>query len=191
MVIWVTGLSGAGKTTLCKALWQFLKPQIPGLISLDGDIVREVFGNDLGFREEDRHRQIKRLQRMAKMLTEQNMCVIVAALYSHPDLLAWNREFLTDYFEIYLKASLEVLRRRDHKGLYQGALSGAIPHVVGIDIPWHEPISPDLMIEMDQPDKPETLAQQVISRVPFLSTFFEKGFKNGRHRASCSSISRT
>src|SRR5215813_5599078 len=66
MVIWITGLSGAGKTTLCRALWQELKPSCPALVCLDGDAVRAAFGHDLGYREADRRTQIQRLQRLAQ-----------------------------------------------------------------------------------------------------------------------------
>lgn len=169
MVIWITGLSGVGKTTLCKALTQSLKTHFPAIALLDGDIVRDAFENDLGYREEDRHQQIKRIQRIAKLLAVQDITVIVAALYSHPTLLAWNRKNLPEYFEIYLEASLESLRKRDHKGLYAGVISGSIKQVVGIDIPWHAPESPDLIINMDQLEKPEILARQVISTIPFLA----------------------
>ncbi|MBM4339189.1 MAG: adenylyl-sulfate kinase [Deltaproteobacteria bacterium] len=168
MVIWVTGLSGAGKTMLCNALWGLLKIHKPELVILDGDAVRAAFGNDLGYREENRITQIKRLQGMAKILADQGLIVVVAALYAHPELLAWNRENLFDYFEVYLEVSLEALRLRDSKGLYAGAADGEIKNVVGVDIPWHAPIASDLIINTNHPKRPERLAEQVIAAIPRL-----------------------
>ncbi|MBI4283287.1 MAG: adenylyl-sulfate kinase, partial [Chloroflexi bacterium] len=87
MVIWVTGLAGSGKTSLCNALYRLLKPQLPELALLDGDVIRAAFGNDLTYSEEDRVKQVKRLQNVAKVLSEQGLVVIVAVVYAHPDLL--------------------------------------------------------------------------------------------------------
>jgi adenylylsulfate kinase len=169
MVIWVTGMSGAGKTTLCDALWQSLKPGLPELVSLDGDAVRSAFGEGLGYKEKDRMVQITRIQQLAKVLSDQDLVVLVAALYSHPDLLTWNRQNIKGYFEVYLETSLEALQTRDYKGLYAKAMAGEMQDIVGIDIPWHTPESPDLIINNDNPLFPEQLADQVISAVPFLS----------------------
>src|SRR5262245_32585494 len=166
MVIWITGLSGAGKTTLCRALQQALKPKCPELVCLDGDAIRAAFGHDLGYRESDRRTQIQRMQRLAQLLSDQGLVVLVAALYAHPELLAWNRQNLREYFEIYLKASPATLRRRDTKGLYRDAVAGTRPHVVGVDIAWHAPSAPDLVIDTDGATHPETCARQVMAALP-------------------------
>ena len=167
-MIWVTGLSGSGKTTLCDALWRLLKPKVPALVSIDGDVIREAFGQTLGFREEDRIVQITRLQNLAKILSDQRLSVLVAALYASPALLNWNRTNIPDYFEVYLQASLDTVKRRDSKGLYGGAAE-QVANVVGIDIPWNAPERPDLTISTDAPASPETMAQQVIDAVPVLA----------------------
>ena len=88
MVIWVSGLSASGKTTLCNAMWRLLKSQAPELVLLDGDVIRAVFSNDLGYREEDRVVQITRIQNLAKLLSDQGLVVLVAALYANHSLLA-------------------------------------------------------------------------------------------------------
>ncbi len=166
MVVWITGLSGAGKTTLCTALYGLVKPRLPELVTLDGDVVRAAFGADLSYREEDRVRQIRRLQALARVLSEQGLAVIVGALYAHPELLAWNRAHFPDYFEVYLEAPLDFLRRRDAKGLYAKADAGEITDVVGIDIPWHAPERPDMVIQAVREEPPETLARRVAAAVP-------------------------
>jgi adenylylsulfate kinase-like enzyme len=163
MVIWSTGLSGAGKTTLAVALRDILKPQLPHTVLIDGDVIRDVFGESLGYAEPDRVIQINRIQRLAKILADQGLIVIVAALYSHPDLLAWNRKNLSGYFEIYLKASQDLLHRRDQKNLYSMAKKGETKNVVGIDIPWHAPQAPDLIFKADEEAQPQQMAQRVIA----------------------------
>jgi adenylylsulfate kinase-like enzyme len=172
MVIWVTGLSGSGKTTLCTALYALLKPRMPQLVKLDGDEIRAAFGDDLGHGESDRVRQIQRIQRISGMLAGQGLVVLVAALYAHPDLLAWNRANLPGYFEIYLKADLDFLRRRDSKGLYGKAERGAISDVVGVDIPWRVPGGADLVIDAVSAQAPDRLAVDVVKAVPAFSQFF-------------------
>lgn len=162
MVIWVTGLSGAGKTTLCRALEDILRPRLPGLVRVDGDAVRALFGHDLDHTEPSRVQQIKRLQALAQFLSAQGLTVIVAALYAHPDLLRWNRDNLLPYFEVYVRAPLDMVCARDSKGLY----GGDTPNVVGLDIPWYEPEHPDLIIDAAAQESPESNAAKVIRAVP-------------------------
>lgn len=166
MVIWITGLSGAGKTTLCNAIHRLVKPVLPELVVLDGDVVREAFGNDLTHSAEDRTRQFHRLQNFSNVLSRQGLVVLVAAVYNTPELLAWNRENLASYFEIYLKCSLETAERRDAKGLYAQARRGEVKDVVGVDIPYCEPCHADLVVNADDRLPPEKMARQVIGAVP-------------------------
>lgn len=161
-VIWVTGLSGAGKTTLCQAYYNHIKPSAPHLVLLDGDAVREAFGHDLTHIESDRVRQVRRLQGMSNVLARQGLDVVVGVLYNSPDLLAWNRATLPNYFEVYLKASLDCVEERDNKGLYSASRNGTMKNVVGIDIPWHEPSTPDLVINIDKGDPPEANLQVLL-----------------------------
>lgn len=164
MVIWITGLSGSGKSTLCGALEEYLRPRLSGLVAIDGDVIREAFGNDLDYTAEGRFRQITRLGVFARFLSEQGLVVLVAALYSHPKLMTWNRTNIDPYFEVYLKAPLELLRARDPKGLY----SGDVTDVVGVDIHWHEPQHPDMVIDAAAETPAARLAEQIIGAVPGL-----------------------
>lgn len=169
MVIWITGLSGAGKTTICTALQALVKPGLPELVVLDGDAVRAAFGHNLGHSESDRVLQVQRLQAMARVLSDQGLVVMVGVLYNNVDLLAWNRAELNDYFEVYLKASLETVRSRDPKGLYAKRMDGSLSEVVGIDIPWHEPQNADLILDMDTPGKPDEMASRIAAAIPRLA----------------------
>ena len=164
MVVWITGLSGAGKTTLSVALQNRLRHEAAGVVCIDGDAIRAVMGSSLGFLESDRRVQIGRLQALAKYLSDQGLLVIVAALYSHPELLEWNRRHFARYVEIYLRASLDALRRRDGKGLYAGT-----PNVVGVDIPWHAPASADLVIDTDRLRPVDEMVDQVVAAIATVS----------------------
>jgi len=147
MVTWVIGLSRAGKTTLSKLLYDKLKPQVNNLVLLDGDIVRELFGNDVDHSIEGRRKNAERLSHLSRFLSDQNIHVIAAVLSIFPEWQAWNRENIVDYQEVYIKASIDVLEKRDENNLYSQAKAGKIINVVGIDIPFPEPIKPDLVIE--------------------------------------------
>ena len=170
MVIWVTGMSGAGKTTLCNAVWNLVKPSIPELVLLDGDQVRELFGADLDYSEPSRERQIARLRRLARFHALQGLIPMVAALYSRQDLLEENRRVLPGYFEVYLNAPLDLLYQRDNKGLYAGARSGKTKDVVGVDIPWHPPQNADLVFDVYEGQDVNAMARQLADRIPRFAT---------------------
>jgi len=165
MVIWITGLSGAGKTTLAVALRDLVKPHLPQTVLIDGDVVREAFAVSLGYTEPERRNQIQRIQRLAKILADQDQIVIVAALYAHQELLTWNRENLEGYFEVYLEASMDLLHQRDQKNLYSQVARGETQNVVGVDIPWNAPLSPDLRLNADLATSPETSARFIVDQI--------------------------
>ena len=167
-VIWLTGLSGAGKSTIADAIVRKLAGRLPELVQIDGNVIRDIFGPSLGFDEFGRKEQIDRIQRLAKFLADQGQCVLVSALYSHPDLLRWNRNQLPNYFEILIDASLELVQERDPRGLYAKAKAGQMPDIVGIDVPWHKPQTPDLILDPSSGDSVETMADQIIAEVPSL-----------------------
>ncbi len=147
MVIWMIGLSRAGKTTLSKLLYDKLKPKVNNLVLLDGDIVRELFRNDVDHTIEGRRKNAERLSHLSKFLSDQNIHVVAAVLSIFPEWQAWNRENMENYQEVYIKASIDVLEKRDTNNLYAQAKSGKMKNVVGVDIPFPEPENPDLVIE--------------------------------------------
>lgn len=164
MVIWLTGLSGSGKTSISRCLLPYLRMKYGSIIHLDGDIIREIFGNDLAYDVASRATQIKRIQTFAKFISSQNIPVLVSALYSSPELLAWNRENFINYLEVYVKAPLDVLRKRDTKGLYSKVSGQFQQNVVGVDIAWNPPINPSLVIDSTI-GSPEDAAVLIIEKI--------------------------
>lgn len=149
MVIWIIGLSGTGKTTLANQVVERIRKQNGKVVLLDGDLVRELFGNDVDHTIEGRYRNAERLSVLSKFLAKQGIHVVAAVLSIFPEWRSWNRENIPDYSEVYIKASMETLLRRDIKDLYAKAMKGEILNVVGVDIPFPEPEAPDLIIEND------------------------------------------
>jgi adenylylsulfate kinase-like enzyme len=168
-VIWITGISGAGKTTVSRALADLLKPKLPELVLVDGDVVRAMYGDKLGFSEPERVTQIKRLQTVARSHDEKGQIAVVAALYAHPDLLRWNRQNFSQYFEVYLRAPFDLVEKRDAKGIYGRARKGEERNVVGVDIPWHAPEAPDLIIDAASGETPRDMALRIARAVPRLA----------------------
>jgi len=147
MVIWIIGLSRAGKTTLSKLLYEKLKPNTKNLVLLDGDIMRNLFKNDVDHTIEGRFKNAERLSHLTKFLADQKIHVIGAVLSIFPEWQKWNRLNIDDYQEVYVKTSIDVLEKRDKNNLYLNAKLGKIKNVVGVDIPFPEPLNADLIIE--------------------------------------------
>ena len=169
MIIWITGISGSGKTTIASSLIKKYKSVIRNLVNVDGDIVRELFGNDLMYDKKSRITQIKRIQRLCLFLESQNLVVIASALYSDSKLMLWNRENFKNYYEIYLEASLDLVKKRDVKGLYKRYEKGLEKNIVGLDIPWHIPQNFDLKINMDELPSIEEVIDRITKKLDIKS----------------------
>jgi adenylylsulfate kinase-like enzyme len=149
MVIWIIGLSGTGKTTLASQVVERIRRLNGKVVLLDGDLIRTLFGNDVDHTIEGRRRNAERLSVLSKFLADQGIHVVAAVLSIFPEWRRWNRESIPDYSEVYIKASMQTLLRRDIKNLYARAAKGEIINVVGVDIPFPEPENPELVIEND------------------------------------------
>lgn len=146
-VIWITGLSGAGKTSIAGKVVEQLRVRETAVL-LDGDVVRQIVDDpNTGHDAESRLVNAYRICRMAQVLAAQGLSVVVATMSLFREIHAWNRRNLPSYFEVYLKVDLEVLRARDPKGLYSRSDCGDEGHLVGVDIPYEEPLNPDLVID--------------------------------------------
>ncbi len=165
MIIWLTGISGSGKTTIAEGIIKKYKNYIPQLINVDGDMVREFFGDIKNYDENSRILQIKRIQKICKFLERQKLILIVSALYSNKQLLDWNRKNFSKYFEIYLEASLDLVRKRDPKNLYKKYYDGVEENVVGIDIKWNPPTKYDLKINMTEDITKENVIDKISLKI--------------------------
>ena len=119
----------------------------------------------------EREIQIKRIQKICKFLDLQGMVVITSALYATSNILKWNNENFSEYFEIYIKISLDLVRREDPKGIYTKAEKGIEKNVVGLDIKWSEPKNPHLVIDRDTGISVKESANLVINNVPVFKDF--------------------
>jgi adenylylsulfate kinase-like enzyme len=147
MVIWIIGLSGSGKTTLATQVVQRIRAENGKVVLLDGDLIRALFGNDVDHTIDGRRRNAERLSFLTKYLSDQGIDVVAAVLSIFPEWREWNRKNVENYNEVYMKTSMETLLRRDIKNLYAKAMRGEIPNVVGVDIPFPEPETPELVLD--------------------------------------------
>ena len=139
MIIWITGISGSGKTTIGKAYFNILKKKYKSSIFVDGDSERKVFQNDLKFSLKDRNLNAERLTRLVKFLSEQKINVVVSANLTSIKYRNWCKKNLKNYVEIFISAELKNLIKRDYKSLYKKSLQGKIKNVVGVDIKLNVP----------------------------------------------------
>jgi adenylyl-sulfate kinase len=149
-VVWFTGLSGAGKSTLANALAECLERFDIAVEILDGDEVRQNLSKGLGFSRADRDTNIRRIGYVAKLLARHGVCVLVAAISPYRAVRNELRDSIPNFIEVYCKAEIQELQKRDPKGLYKKALAGEIKGFTGIDDPYEEPLDPDITLRTDQ-----------------------------------------
>ncbi|MDH6301069.1 adenylyl-sulfate kinase [Polynucleobacter sphagniphilus] len=148
-VIWLTGLSGAGKSTIAQGLERALKSQNIPVSVLDGDVLRASLNKDLGFIKEDRIENIRRAAVMAKSLVDSGSIVIVALISPYAEGRLKARELFQEgeFLEVFINTPLEVCIQRDPKGLYTKALKGEVKNFTGIDAPYEAPLNPELSLD--------------------------------------------
>lgn len=150
-VIWLTGLSGSGKSTIANALEQRLVQLGRHTMLLDGDNIRHGLNKDLGFSEADRIENIRRIGEVARLMTEAGLIVITAFISPYRAEREMVRNLLPagEFVEVYVSTSLEACERRDIKGLYKKARQGQIPNFTGISAPYEPPPLPSLVIDTE------------------------------------------
>ncbi|WP_159656960.1 adenylyl-sulfate kinase [Vibrio atypicus] len=145
-VLWFTGLSGAGKSTVAGALENRLAEQGYHTYLLDGDNVRHGLCNDLGFSEQDRRENIRRIGELSKLMADAGLIVLSAFISPHRAERQLVRDLLPEgeFIEVFVNAPLEVCEERDPKGLYKKARAGEIPNFTGIDSEYEAPVDPEI-----------------------------------------------
>ncbi|MEG4113779.1 MULTISPECIES: adenylyl-sulfate kinase [unclassified Microcoleus] len=144
-ILWFTGLSGSGKTTITKALEPELKARGCKVEILDGDVVRTNLSKGLGFSQEDRDTNIRRIGFVAHLLSRNGVAVMTAAISPYRAIRDEIRAMEPNFVEVYITAPLEVCEGRDVKGLYAKARAGEIKGFTGIDDPYEEPLNPEII----------------------------------------------
>jgi adenylyl-sulfate kinase len=156
-VLWFTGLSGAGKTTLAKPIEQELKRRGLKVERLDGDIVRQSLTRDLGFSKEDRDKNIERVTFVSKLLSRNGVAVLASFISPYRAVRQKVREETTNFIEVFVEVPLEEAVKRDVKGLYLKAMNGEIENFTGVSDPYEEPLDPEIRV----PTHLETVEESV------------------------------
>ncbi|MFH1688717.1 MAG: adenylyl-sulfate kinase [Candidatus Eisenbacteria bacterium] len=144
--LWFTGMSGSGKSTLAEAVQGMLLERGINTEILDGDVIRTNLSKGLGFSQEDRDINIRRVGFVCHLLTRNDAVAIAACISPYKAIRDENREMIGRFVEVYCKAPLEKLIERDPKGLYKKALAGEIKGFTGIDDPYEEPVKPEVVV---------------------------------------------
>jgi adenylylsulfate kinase len=170
VTVWLTGLSGAGKTTITQALAEKLRGEGYSLEILDGDIVRENLTKGLGFSKVDRDENIRRIGFVAHLLTRNGVIVLVSAISPYREIREEVRDRIGNFIEVHVSAPLEVCEQRDVKGLYKRARAGEIKSFTGIDDPYEAPLNPDVNCQTHLETLEESVAKVVEAMQPYLQT---------------------
>jgi bifunctional enzyme CysN/CysC len=166
-VIWFTGLSGSGKSTIANALEIALFEQGKRTYILDGDNVRQGLNKDLGFKDADRVENIRRIAEVAKLMADAGLIVMTAFISPFERERQMAKELIgsANFIEVYVKTPLEVCEKRDVKGLYKKARAGLLPNMSGIDSSYEEPTNPSFVV-----DASETELKVIVDKLMLLLT---------------------
>jgi len=151
-VLWFTGLSGAGKSTIAIELEKMLIDEGKAVYRLDGDNIRSGLNRDLGFTPEERDENIRRVAELAALFKDAGLITLVSFISPYQEKRDFARQRVgDDYFqEIYVKADIETCEKRDPKGLYEQARRGEIDNFTGISAPYEEPENPELVLDTEE-----------------------------------------
>jgi adenylyl-sulfate kinase len=160
--LWFTGLSGAGKTTLAQIVHAELIKQGHRVEVLDGDVVRTNLSKGLGFSKEDRDTNIRRIGFVCDLLSRNGVVAIAAAISPYREIRDEVRQKIGSFVEVFVKCPLDVLTERDVKGLYKKALAGEIKNFTGVDDPYEEPVTAEVVVETNL-ESPEESAARILA----------------------------
>jgi cytidine diphosphoramidate kinase len=159
-VYWITGLAGSGKSTIAQLLAHHLRELKRSIVFLDGDELREVYGETTDYSLTGRREIAMRNGRLCRLLSNQGHDVVCSTISLFHECHSWNRENIVHYREVFLKVSMEVLIERDQKGLYSRALKGEMKNVFGVDLEAEYPVRPDVIIKNNGSQTPQKAAMK-------------------------------
>jgi adenylyl-sulfate kinase len=159
--LWFTGLSGSGKTTIAREVERILRERGLKVEVLDGDVVRTNLSKGLGFSKEDRDTNIKRIGFVCHLLSRNGVVAIASAISPYREIRDENRRLIGRFVEVYVKCPIDVLAKRDVKGMYAKALKGEIKGFTGVDDPYEEPLNPEILVETDKESEEESVAKVI------------------------------
>lgn len=158
--VWLTGLSGAGKSTIAGRLAKALQDRgVSRLEILDGDEVRRTLSAGAGFSREDRDAHIRRIAHVCRLLARHDVTTIVAAISPYRETRAFARDLIDNFVEVFVDAPLGVLEQRDPKGLYQKVKQGRIQQFTGVSDPYEPPEAPEVVCRTDREEVDESVAK--------------------------------
>ena len=172
--LWFTGLSGAGKSTLATRCEEIFLERGMKVEVLDGDVVRTSLSKGLGFSKEDRDTNIRRIGWVCHILTRNDVVAIGAAISPYQAIRNENRKMIGRFCEVYCKCPIDVLTKRDVKGLYEKALRGEIKGFTGVDDPYEAPDKPEVVIESDKESVDDSV-KKIIRTLELLGYLPETG----------------
>jgi adenylylsulfate kinase len=159
VIIWLTGLSGAGKTTIANRLKDVISQRDLNVEVLDGDVIRTNLSQGLGFSKGDRDINIRRIGYVANLLSRNGVIVIVAAISPYRTVRDEVKASSHNFMEVYVNAPLEVCESRDVKGLYAAARDGKLKGFTGVDDPYEVPLHPDVTCFSDRESVDESVSK--------------------------------
>ena len=162
--LWLIGPSASGKSTISKIIYKKLLEEYKSLILLDGDYARKIFVSESGYDPISRSKNIRKYIEVTKWLNSFGISSIIAAINAFEKDRVFGRKEIANYKEVFLKCSLDERVKRDKKKLYLPALNGEKKNVVGVDIPFEEPVNADFIIDTEK-NQPEFIANEILKKL--------------------------
>ena len=149
ILYWITGLAGAGKTTIGNRLFYELRKEKPNVVILDGDVLKNLVNDKPGYSDLERRNRAMKYAMLCKNLTNQGIIVICCTIAMYDEVRTYNRQHNKGYIEVFLDVPVDVLKKRDQKGMYSQFENGKVQNLAGFDVEVEFPKDPDLVLKND------------------------------------------
>lgn len=178
LIVWFTGLSGSGKSTIAVELEKALNKEGRAVYLLDGDNLRSGINSDLGYSEDDRNENIRRVAEIAALFKDAGVIILVSVISPFRKMREFARQIAGEdsFVEVFVKADINVCMERDPKGLYEKAMRKEITDFTGVDSPYEEPLSADIVLDTEKKDISECV--EIVYKA-ISSRISKEGIKDG------------